>query len=226
MSTLFLICATIGCTVLLLQLGLSLFGLVGDHTSLDLADPGDLGDLSEHPGGTAHDTLSGHSHATDSFADGQGADPHHGMQLARLITFQTVVAFLAFFGLGGLASLEAGRGPAAAVSIGILLGLGSMVILSYLLHGFRRLHQDGTVHPRRAIGRTGQVYLRVPASGGGEGKITVILQGRTVELNARSTGPAIPNNATVQIDDFFDNQTVYVSPIGEESPVVAASERK
>lgn len=238
MSTIFLICATIGCTVLLLQLVLSLFGLMGDHLATDLADPGDMSGMGHHAGPFTHDT-GGHTHATGHHStsgdhtgdvdDGAaGTDDHHGFRLAGLITFQTVVAFLAFFGLGGLASLEANHEPAAAVAIGTMLGLGSMVILSYLLQTFHRLQQDGTVHLRRAVGKTGQVYLRVPADGQGEGKITVILQGRTIELKARSNGPAIPNGASVVICDFYDSQTVIVQAQTQptsESSVAAADVR-
>jgi hypothetical protein len=93
-----------------------------------------------------------------------------------------------------------------------MLGLLSMLILSKVVQGFRRLHQDGGLRLRRAVGCPGRVYLRIPGEGSGEGKVTIVLQGRTVELKARTNGPLLKTGAEVVVTHLLDNQTVLVAP--------------
>jgi hypothetical protein len=177
MDVFFLVCATIGGTILVLQLALSLLGLGFEGLAGPIGDHLHLGDFWGH-GGDAGTVEAGGGH---------GGFSH----LGRVLTFQTVVAFLTFFGVGGKASLEAGRGPAASVLIAMGTGLGAMALLGWAFQGLRRLQTDGTIRIEDAVGLRGRVYLRIPAFGAGEGKVTLPIQGRTIEVRARTTGPAL-----------------------------------
>lgn len=186
----FLICLTIGGTILVLRLALSLLGLgfdsldgaVGD---LDDADPG-LGDVV---------TDDGHGHHTD---------------LGRIFTFQAIVSFLAFFGVGGLSTLEMQQPPGAAVLVGSATGLMAVSLLGYLMGALRKLNTDGTVRISRAVGLEGTVYLRIPPEGEGEGKITLPIQGRTIEILARTPGPGLRTGDPVVVSRIIDEHIVEV----------------
>jgi hypothetical protein len=208
MHNFFLVCATLGCTVLVLQFCLAIFGLTG-HASPELGDPGDLGSIGD--GSNSHGGPAGNHHAA---VDADGADPHdhhHGFQLVRFLTFQTVVAFLAFFGLGGLASLEAQRSPLTSLAVAFLLGAASFFVVGYLMQSLTRLHHDGSTRIRDALGKNARVYLRIPAASAGDGKVTVSLAGGTVELRARTAGDALPTGATVRVARILDPRTVEVT---------------
>jgi hypothetical protein len=193
MHQFFLICLTIGGTILVLRLGLSLLGLGFD--SLD----GVIGDL-----GDAHaDVGPGDDLSTDG---GQG---HHS-DLGRIFTFQAVISFLAFFGVGGLASLEMRQSPAAAVLIGSATGLVAVLLLGYLLAALGKLNTDGTVRISEAVGLEGKVYLRIPGEGEGEGKITLPIQGRTIEILARTPGPGLRAGDPVVVSRVIDEHIVEV----------------
>lgn len=189
----FLICLTIGGTILVLRLGLSLMGLGFD--SLD----GAIGDL-----GDAHaDVGPGDGLPTDG-------DQGHHSDLGRIFTFQAVISFLAFFGVGGLASLEMQQPPAAAVLIGSATGLVAVLLLGYLLTALRKLNTDGTVRISEAVGLEGKVYLRIPGEGEGEGKITLPIQGRTIEILARTPGPGLRAGDPVVVSRVIDEHIVEV----------------
>ena len=47
-----------------------------------------------------------------------------------------------------------------------------------------RLKSDGNTDNRNALGSAGKVYLTIPPSRSGEGKVNVMLQGTYVERNA------------------------------------------
>ena len=192
----FLICATIGGTILILRLALSLLGLGFD--SLDGA-VGDFGDAE----------------ADADFGDDAAADPADGGQgnhadLGRIFTFQAIVSFLAFFGIGGLAALEAGEasGGRGAHRHGDRLR-------RRLAAGVRPPGAPQAQHRRhgadpRAVGLEGKVYLRIPANGGGEGKITLPIQGRTIEVLARTPGPGLRAGEPVVVSRVIDEQIVEV----------------
>lgn len=198
LHTILLICAAAGGTVLLLQLGLSLLGFGLDHSGFDFG--GDLGH--------GHDVALDHGHSLDADAPPDG---HHDLwQLGRLITFQTVVAFVTFFGVGGLAALDSGQDPAVAAMIAVAVGLGAMVLLGLALRSLRRLQNDGTVRLASAAGVRGQVYLRVPGGDSGVGKVTLPVQGRLMEVLARTPGPELHVGEEVAVCRALDGETVEV----------------
>ena len=188
----FLICLTIGGTILVLRLALSLLGMGFD--SLDGA-VGALGDAHADagPGDVTAD-------------DGQG---HHA-DLGRIFTFQTLVSFLAFFGVGGLSMLEMQQHPAVAVLVGLATGLVAVSLLGSLLGALHKLNSDGTVQISGAVGLEGRVYLRIPAEGEGEGKVTLPIQGRTIEVLARTPGPGLRAGDPVVVSRIIDEHIVEV----------------
>jgi hypothetical protein len=210
---LFLICASAGGTILLLKLALSLLGL-----GFDVFE-GDLGLLDGDPGdaASAHD-LAGHlaDHPHDSAANGH-SQGHQGLgaHLGRILTFQAVVSFLAFFGIGGLATLSHGHGPWLSSAVAVATGMTAVAVLGQIFGSLRRLQTDGSVRLTSALGVRGVVYLRVPGHDAGEGKVTIPVQGRTIEVLARTPGPELRTGEPVVVLRVLDDQTVEV----EAAPV-------
>ena len=66
-----------------------------------------------------------------------------------------------------------------------------------------------------AVGCAAQVYLRIPARGTGYGKVTVTMQGRTVELNAVTSGPEIATGSAVKIVALREGDTLEVLPLAQ-----------
>ncbi len=203
----FLICATIGGTILVLKLALSLLGFGFEHAD-------------GHPGAFA-DSHVELDHAVGHAADHDGEAHHDQSQLGRIFTFQAIVTFLAFFGVGGLATLEARHGGPLAVLIGTATGVVAVFVLGYVVRGLRTLQKDGTVRIESAVGLPGQVYLRIPAHGLGEGKITLPIQGRTIEILARTPGPELRTGEPVVVSKVIDDRTIEV--VAPQSLVVKSA---
>jgi hypothetical protein len=189
MATVYGICAVLGGTVLLCQFVMALIGLSGDH---DLSNvDGDM-DFDAH-GGASH----GHSgHHGQSTQDGH----HHGSTwFFGVITFRTVVAALAFFGLTGLAARSSGVGGSQTLLVALAAGVGAMFVVHWLMQQMSRLHADCTVRIDAAVGATGTVYLKVPGHNRGAGKVQLNLRNRTVEIEAMTAGDEIPTGAQVVV---------------------------
>jgi membrane protein implicated in regulation of membrane protease activity len=61
-----------------------------------------------------------------------------------------------------------------------------------------KLRSDGNADNRNAVGTAGKVYLTIPPSRSGEGKVQVMLQGSYVERNAVTDDTdAIPTGSEI-----------------------------
>ena len=221
MTTLFLLCAAIGGTILVCQAFLTLLGLGGDSLHLDVPqDVGhDLGgDVGHDLGGDmAHDT-GGDVHADADAAhaghgDGGHADhPHGSTWTFGVISFRTVVAAMTFFGLAGMATQSSGATPMTTFLVAVGAGLVAMYAVYWLMRCLYTLKSEGTARIERALGLPATVYLTVPPQKSGNGKIHVNLQNRTMEYLAVTAGDSLPSGAKVVVVDIISHDTVEVRP--------------
>jgi len=114
----------------------------------------------------------------------------------KALTFQGISAFFMMFGLIGLWLTQSNAGDAIAVIAGLVSGGVSMWLIGKLFEGFKQLEETSTVDINKAIGSTGEVYLRIPSSGKGQVQVTFQGQLRTYDAvssdgNSYSTGDFI-----------------------------------
>ncbi len=165
-------------------------------------------DMSFDHGGADHGHGEAHDHHTDS------------TWLFGVITFRTVVAALAFFGLAGLAADAAKMNGGLTLAIAAVSGLAAMYGVHSLMQFVRRLREEGTTRIQSAVGCAGTVYLRIPGQKSGAGKVTVDVRGREVEYEAMTAGEALPTGARVQVVGVLGPDTLEVA---QESQVEASA---
>ena len=68
----------------------------------------------------------------------------------------------------------------------------SVFLVGFLMASLGKLQSAGNLDLQNAVGRPGKVYLRIPASRAGHGKVTVEVQGRSIEVEAVTPGAAPP----------------------------------
>jgi len=143
--------------------------------------------------------------ATDVFDGLFGIDIDVGADASfKALTFQGIMAFMMFFGLAGLYTMESNGGASLAVLAGAVAGGTSMYFTGKLFEIFVTLQQDGTTELSEAIGSKGQTYLRI--SEGGLGQVTVEVNGIQRTYNAKSE-----DGAGIATGDFIE----VVDTIGE-----------
>jgi membrane protein implicated in regulation of membrane protease activity len=193
MYTFFIVCAGVGGTLVLLQFLAGSLGLGGDH-----------GDAGHHDFGTDH----GH--------DGHDAGSD-GNWFLGLLTFRAISAAVAFFGLGGLTAAYYGMPNSAQLATAAGSGFAALYLVASLMKVLFRLRADGTVRLDQAVGRTGTVYLRVPAERTGPGKVTLNLQNRTVELEAFTAAQELPTGTPVRVVAVLGPGAVEVTHVTAEA---------
>ena len=197
METLYLICAVAGGTFLGLQVLLLVIGFGGGETDFEPGADVDL-DVGDPAGDYDVDSGEGASAAATSHA-------------FQVISTKTLTAFFTFFGLGGLLGFEMELTTVPGIAMAVGFGLVAVFIVAYLWSMLYKLQSHGNVDVRRVVGTIARVYLRVPANGDGHGKVTATVQGRTIELLAKTDGEEIPTGTEVKILSLVGKETVKVS---------------
>jgi membrane protein implicated in regulation of membrane protease activity len=192
MYTFFLVCAGVGGTLVLLQFLAGAFGMGGDHGDAD------------HPD-------------LDADHDADAGDHGDGNWFLGLLTFRAICAAVAFFGLGGLTAAYYRLEPPAQLGTAALCGFAALYLVATLMKMLYRLRADGTVRLSQAVGRTGTVYLRVPAQNSGPGKVTLSLQNRTVEVEAFTAANELPTGTPVRVVAVRGPSTVEVTHATSEA---------
>lgn len=203
LDTVFLIAAVIGGTVMICQFVLTLMGMGDDgaDAGADMADAaGDLdvggefdadigdgdfgdGDIGDGDMGDAPDAQAGDHHTSLSTA-GDAEYQHNTSWLFGVLSFRTLVAAAAFFGMAGKAALSSGMPQSTSLVLATLVGLSAMFGMYWLMRSISRLSSSGNERIRNAVGCNATVYIPIPAAHGGAGKVQLSMQNRIVEYQA------------------------------------------
>lgn len=132
-----------------------------------------------------------------------------------LFSVRSIIAFFTFFGWTGVLVLNAGGGTWAAVGFASLSGFIAMFIVGYMMYLFSKLTESGTFNAQSALYNTGEVYLKIPSSKSGYGKIHLKVKGAVKEMDAVTEGDALPTGASVRVVEVLDDNLLLVEPVKE-----------
>lgn len=130
----------------------------------------------------------------------------------QLFSVRNIINFLLGLGWGGicLSSFIGNRLLLALAAI--LTGVVFVVVFFFVLKKMRRLESNGAFRIADSVGQVCDVYLRIPAQRGGQGKVQVSFSGSVQEIAAVTDGDAIPSGSKVRVLDLVDEHTVRVVP--------------
>jgi membrane protein implicated in regulation of membrane protease activity len=201
MTTIFLFCAVVGGTILAFQFVMTFAGF--GHHGMDVPDD-------------VPDSFDSYLH-TDAFhGHHEAGDPHGSTAMFGVLSFKTVVAAVAFFGIAGMAAQRGGISLPGQLTIAIVAGLGALYGVYHLLRAVYRLGQSGNLRISNAIGRTATVNVSIPAGNEGRGKVQVTIQDRLEEFPAvTSAGESLSTGAKVIVVSVISGSTLEVEPLAE-----------
>jgi membrane protein implicated in regulation of membrane protease activity len=215
LDVLFILAAVVGGTVMVFQFALTVLGLsdhgdgVGDLGDVDAGDgfDGDVGVLDGDVPGDHHTSVS-------TAADGQ-LHPDSSW-LFGVVTFRTLVAALAFFGLAGMAALRMNWSPPVAVILALVGGFAAMYGMYWSMQSVARLATSGNERIGNAVGRRATVYIPIPADSAGVGKVQLSMQNRIVEFQAMTDGgERLPTGSQVEVVGVAGSDTLNVRRVEE-----------
>ena len=218
LDNIFSVTALVGGTVLGFQFVMLLFGAGGDDGPEGAGHSADLG------GADGHDFAGGHGDAsigTDGHAVGDhSSDVGHGGThwFYEMISLRTLSAAFAFFGIAGKTALANGWTQPQAFGVAGIAGFAAMYLVYWLFQQVFRLQHAGNENIRNAIGLPATVYVPIPGKRGGAGKVTFLLQNRSVEYQAvTEDDERLTTGQKVMIVGIISSDTVRVARVA--SPV-------
>ena len=123
-----------------------------------------------------------------------------GLQGLKIFTVKGIISFFVVFGWSGIVLLGADVPVLITIPVATICGFGMMFLLALLFKLVFKLRSDGNIDNKNAIGVSGKVYLTIPPSRTGEGKVYVMLQGSYVERAAVTDNEeAIPTGAEIVV---------------------------
>lgn len=219
MEELFTWCAVIGGSIFALQFLMLLLGLHGGH-DLDMDHPDldvphlDVPDVDADVDVPDVDAVDEVSHV--SVKDGEFDFDRHPETFAHsdgwfvgIVTFRSLVAAVAVFGLTGMAAMKH-LSPERAMAAAALAGVGMLYLVGWSFKQLYLLQADGTVRIQDTVGCPGTVYLTIPGEQQGAGKVTVKVAERTMEYRAMTTGKTLKTGAPIVVTSAISEDTLEV----------------
>lgn len=125
----------------------------------------------------------------------------------------TIRGSLAFLSVGGWVTLILSNTTTPLISgiVGVVAGGVAMYLLALAFKALTKLESEGNLDYHNAIGKTGNVYIKIPKNKSGIGKVIVTLQERLTEVDAiTNDAEDLKTGTTVEIIDVANESTVIV----------------
>lgn len=127
-----------------------------------------------------------------------------------IFSVKGLISFFMFFGWGGIVALGAGLRTPQVLMIAFLIGFLAMVAVAYVFSKLLGLQESGTVDIVDAIGELAEVYLTVPGSKEGLGKIHLKVGGKIMEFDAVTTGHTLSYGTSVIVKNVDSDNVMLV----------------
>jgi membrane protein implicated in regulation of membrane protease activity len=107
-----------------------------------------------------------------------------------IFTMKSITAFFAVGSWAGLltCTLASDSLQWLGAVVAVVAGAIAMVSVAFILRAMLKMQCNGAVQVDKLVGKTATVYVSVPPTRGGRGKITLNAQGRYMEIDAVTDG--------------------------------------
>ena len=131
-----------------------------------------------------------------------------------LFSFRNLVNFLLGYGWSGVILYDHIASRFWLYVVCIAIGLAFILAFVLMFRAMLGLAHDGSFYLESAVGKTADVYLRIPAARGGRGKVQVSVNGSVHEIDAITDNAVeIPTGAKVIVTEVIGDDSFLVKII-------------
>lgn len=143
-----------------------------------------------------------------------GLDASGGMDL---FTIKNITNFFVGFGWAGVSLRDVIVSDALLITVAIACGAIFVIIFIFLFKQLMKLESNGAVGIQECVGRSANVYLRIPSARTGKGKVQISLNGSIREYDAMTDdATSIPTGAIVKVLELTGNACLLVTAQSSE----------
>lgn len=182
--------------IFIIQTVLTFIGADADSTGLDGADL-DAGGM---------DTFDADFGDSDAGASDGGAN---------LYTFRNFINFLLGFGWADILLQQAIPAKGLRIVVSVLIGMALVALVMYVFRLLGKMQQSGNINVySSALGCQGTVYLTIPSSRSGEGKVQITINNAVREYNAMTEEDSpIVTGTPIKVTEVINNTTLLVEKL-------------
>lgn len=133
-----------------------------------------------------------------------------------LFSLRGLMAMASVGGWSGLVMHEAGINLAVTILLACAFGFLALVGIAYIMKLSAKLQSSGNINLGYAIGKVGTVYIPIPPSMSGSGKVNLTIQERFIEVNAMTTTDRkLATGESVRVVSTDETGMLVVEPLGK-----------
>lgn len=130
----------------------------------------------------------------------------------QFFTLKNLIAFFTIFSWTGIACIDAGFSEFTTAVIAFGAGLTMMLIMASLFYFLSKAGADGTMRFKKAVGKSGQVYLVIGAKRSSVGQVQITVQGSLRTLDAiTDESESIATGTLVTVQDIVNENVLLVT---------------
>lgn len=131
-----------------------------------------------------------------------------------LFSIRNLVNFFMGFGWAGISFRTLVPNNALLCLVAVAFGLLFVLMFLLVLKKTRKLETNGAFRIADCVGKTADVYLRIPGGRAGTGKVQISVNGSVHEINAVTDGTdMIPTGGKVRVDEVIGSDLLLVSRV-------------
>ena len=147
----------------------------------------------------------------DTDVDFDGADTMDLGGGLSLFSIKNFVNFLVGFGWAGVCLQDVIANRWLLCLVAVAVGVAFVYMFFVIKKQTRKLEHNGAFKIEDCVGKTVDVYLRIPAERKGKGKVQVSLNGSVQEIEAMTDGEEIASGRKAVVADVIDGTTLLVN---------------
>ena len=135
-----------------------------------------------------------------------------------IFTVRGVTSMLCITGWVAVALLETSLPQGISIAIAIICGVATLIGMAYLMRAVYKLQSSGNIDVENCIGKIGEVYIPIPSSGNGSGKVNLTVQEKFSEFAAITTADAqLKTGSFVRVVAVGPSGVLVVEPIEKKN---------
>lgn len=131
----------------------------------------------------------------------------------QLFSLRNLINFLLGFGWTGVTLYESFGNKMLLLALAVIVGSIFVALFFFIIKQILKLTEDNTFNIDSLVGKTGEVYIRIPPKMSGSGKVQISVNGSSHELSAMTNSDEQILSSTVIKVDAVQNRVLIVSKL-------------
>jgi len=131
----------------------------------------------------------------------------------QLFSLRNLINFLLGFSWTGISFYNIISNKLILILVAVLIGILFVYLFFLIIKQLLKLAEDDSFRLEKALNKTADVYLTIPANKSGKGKVLVSVGGSVHELEAMTENEKINSGSTVKIIKIENNEILIVEKI-------------